>query len=39
MIKETNGLYRVTARSAIADGIMFLLFVLGVICLYAGFTD
>ena len=39
MIKETNGVYRVTARSAIADGIMFLLFVAGAGGLYAGFTN
>ena len=39
MIKETDGVYRVTARSAIADGIMFILFVLGAIILFAGFLD
>jgi hypothetical protein len=33
---KTNGVYRVKARSAIADGIMFLSFICGLIALLAG---
>ena len=39
MIEQTKGVYRVTARSAIADGVMILLFLIGAGGLYMGFTD
>jgi len=39
MIKQTNGVYRVEARSTLADGIMFCLLIFGALILGAGFWD
>ena len=39
MIEETNGIYRVTAPSPLADGITILLLVLGLIVLGIGIFD
>ena len=37
MINQVNGVYRVTTRSAIADGVMFLLFLGGAAVIWLGF--
>jgi len=39
MITQTNGTYRFTTRSSIADGIMFLAFIGGIALLIVGFTN
>ena len=36
MIQQTDGVYRITARSPLADGIMITLFIAGTIFLFAG---